>query len=80
MKDFAFTRKEGMVGFTFAGAPLGEGLLDYDAMVAALDAAGRRVNHVVEHWLTRGETLEETCRKEQEWVDQSVAWLRERGA
>ena len=25
VKDFAFTRKDGWVGFTFAGCPLGEG-------------------------------------------------------
>lgn len=38
VKDFAFARAEGMIGFTFGGAPLGEGLLDYDAMVDALRA------------------------------------------
>ncbi|MYS75824.1 TIM barrel protein, partial [Streptomyces sp. SID5926] len=36
VKDFAFTRRDGWVGFTYAGCPLGEGLLDYDAMIAAV--------------------------------------------
>ena len=31
VKDFAFSRRDGWVGFTFAGCPLGEGLLDYHA-------------------------------------------------
>lgn len=78
VKDFAFTRKEGMIGFIFAGAPLGSGLLDYDAIVDTLDSSGRVVNHVVEHWLTRQETIEETCTEERRWVDESVAWLRAR--
>ena len=30
VKDFAFTRQAGWVGFNLAGCPLGEGLLDYD--------------------------------------------------
>lgn len=79
VKDFAFTRQDGLIGFRFEGAPLGEGQLDYDAMCDALDAAGRQVNHVVEHWLTRRGSVEETARLEQDWVDASVAWLRARG-
>lgn len=79
VKDFAFTRKEGMIGFTFAGAPLGTGLLDYDALADVLDSHGRKVNHVIEHWLTRQETLAATCVEERRWVDDSVEWLRCRG-
>lgn len=79
VKDFAFNRAEGMIGFTFGGAELGTGLLDYDGMVATLEAHGRQVNHVVEHWLMRQESLEETCAMEREWVDAAVAWLQERG-
>ncbi|MGO1200472.1 MAG: sugar phosphate isomerase/epimerase family protein [Brachybacterium sp.] len=30
VKDFAFARQEGWVGFTYSGAPLGDGLLDLD--------------------------------------------------
>ena len=33
VKDFAFTRQAGWVGFTLTGCPLGEGLLDYDSVV-----------------------------------------------
>lgn len=79
VKDFAFARKEGMIGFTFAGAPLGEGQLDYDGMVDAVDAHQRQVNQVVEHWLTRQGTLEDTCLAEEVWVRDSVAYLKLRG-
>lgn len=78
VKDFAFSRKEGMIGFTLAGAPLGAGLLDYDAMVTELEANGRAVNQIVEHWLTRQETLARTCELEEIWVRDAVAYLKER--
>ena len=45
VKDFAFSRRDGWVGFTFAGCPLGEGLLDYrhliDTPVLASAASAR---------------------------------------
>lgn len=31
VKNFAFSRRDGWVGFTYAGAALGTGLLDYDS-------------------------------------------------
>src|SRR5699024_9174472 len=36
VKDFAFARQEGWVGFTYSGAPLGDGLLDLDHELAAV--------------------------------------------
>ncbi|MGC3954694.1 MAG: TIM barrel protein [Propionicimonas sp.] len=78
VKDFAFTRKEGAIGFTFAGAPLGTGLLDYDSMVDELERHGRVVNQIVEHWLTRQDTLADTCAIEEQWVRDSLAFLHQR--
>lgn len=78
VKDFAFSRKEGMVGFTLAGVPLGSGLLDYGFMVTELESHGRNVNQIVEHWLTRQATLARTCELEEIWVRDSVAYLNSR--
>lgn len=79
VKDFDFSRLEATVGFQFAGAPLGEGLLDHDAVVAVLRTAGRtEVNQIVEHWLTRKGSIEETAAEEERWVAGAVAYLRER--
>ncbi len=39
VKDFAFTRQDGWVGFNLVGCPLGEGLLDYDSIAKAVDPA-----------------------------------------
>ena len=38
VKDFAFARQDGWVGFTYGGAPLGEGLHDYPRLLATVDA------------------------------------------
>lgn len=76
VKDFAFTRKEGTIGFTFAGAPLGTGLLDYPSVCDELDRHGRKVNHIVEHWLTRQDDLASTRALETRWVSESLDHLR----
>ncbi len=78
VKDFAFTRAERTLGFMFAGAPLGEGLLEYDAMCDVLDRHGRKVNHVIEHWLPWQGSYTETCRVEQRWVDAAAGYLQQR--
>lgn len=75
VKDFMFTRQEGWVGFSLIGCPLGAGLLDYDAMVRAVRPRARGINQIVEHWLPRAGTMEETCRTEQEWTRHSAEFL-----
>lgn len=75
VKDFAFTRHEGWVGFSLIGCPLGAGLLDYDGMVRAVRPEARGINQIVEHWLPRARTMEETCRIELEWTRHSAEFL-----
>ncbi|MFJ3666938.1 sugar phosphate isomerase/epimerase family protein [Streptomyces sp. NPDC090106] len=78
VKDFAFSRRDGWVGFTYAGIPLGEGLLDYDGMIAAVAAArpGRRINQIVEHWLPwQDEGYDVTARLEHQWTQHSINTL-----
>ncbi len=50
-KIFAFTRSEGWVGFTLAGCPLGEGLLDYAYMRSVLRPDERHIHQIVEKWM-----------------------------
>ncbi|OYN96945.1 sugar phosphate isomerase/epimerase family protein [Enemella evansiae] len=76
VKDFAFTRQDGWVGFTYAGAPLGEGLLDYDAMVDTVQPEARRINQVIEHWLVWQGDPETTARIEDQWTRNNIAFLR----
>lgn len=84
VKDFAFARQEGWVGFTYSGAPLGEGLLDLDHELShvysgdrAPSAAGRAPSAIVEHWLPWQGDLATTLETERAWTDRTLAGLRE---
>ncbi|MGI5441646.1 sugar phosphate isomerase/epimerase family protein [Streptomyces shenzhenensis] len=76
VKDFAFTRRDGWVGFTYAGCPLGEGLLDYAGMIAAVRPGERGINQIVEHWLPwQDEGFGATARLEHQWTQHSINTL-----
>jgi sugar phosphate isomerase/epimerase len=79
VKDFAFSRKDGWVGFALTSTPLGEGRLDYDGVRAALDdrdGGSTSVNQVVEHWLPWQGDPETTTRLEAEWTTRTISQLR----
>lgn len=74
VKDFTFSRMEETIGFTFAGVPLGTGLLDYPALSAVIQE--RDVNQIIEHWLPRQRSVERSCKVERQWIDNAVTWIR----
>ncbi len=76
VKDFAFSRRDGWVGFTLAGAPLGTGLLDYDHLVATVRPDERGINQIVEHWLPWQGDSATTVRMEDEWTRHTLRTLR----
>jgi sugar phosphate isomerase/epimerase len=83
VKDFAFARQEGWVGFTYSGAPLGEGLLDLDHELDAVylgdrppSTDGRAPSAIVEHWLPWQGDLDATLAAERDWTDRTLAALR----
>ena len=83
VKDFAFARQEGWVGFTYSGAPLGEGLLDLDHELGAVyggtrapSAAPLMPSAIVEHWLPWQGDLATTLETERAWTDRTLAALR----
>jgi sugar phosphate isomerase/epimerase len=75
VKDFTFTRQAGWVGFSLIGCPLGEGLLDYDGMIAVVQP-GANVNQVIEHWLPWQGTSKVTCQLEERWTQHNIDTLR----
>jgi sugar phosphate isomerase/epimerase len=79
IKDFAFQRQDGWVGFVYTGARMGEGLLDYDHMAAAIRPAEKNLNQIIEHWLPWQGSPEETIRTERQWTDQAIEYLRSKG-
>lgn len=76
VKDFAFTRRGGWVGFTLEGVELGKGLLPYDYMIEKVDPEARGINQVVEHWLTWQEDYATTVRLENAWNAHNLARMR----
>jgi len=76
VKDFAFTRRDGWVGFTLAGCPLGQGLLDYRHLVDTVRPDQRGVNQIIEHWLPWQGDSAATIRLEAEWTRHNLAYLR----
>ena len=75
IKDFAFTRQDGWVGFNLVGAPLGTGLLDYDDMIVRVNP-DPTVNQIIEHWLPWQGTAEATISMEQQWTTHNISYLR----
>jgi sugar phosphate isomerase/epimerase len=75
-KDFAFARQDGWVGFTYSGAPMGEGLHDYPHLLDTVRPDQRGVNQIVEHWLPWQGDPDTTVRTEQEWTSTALDYLR----
>src|SRR5699024_3478451 len=76
VKDFGFTRREGWVGFTYSGTPLGEGLLDLDHELATVYPEGRTPSAIVEHWLPWQGGIGATLAAERRGTGRSRAPLR----
>jgi sugar phosphate isomerase/epimerase len=80
VKDFTFSRRDGWVGFTFAGCPLGEGLLDYDYLRAAVQPERRGINQIIEHWLPWQADADTTCALEDQWTRHNFDYLNAKAA
>jgi len=76
VKDFAFARQDGWVGFTYSGAPMGSGLHDYPHLLATVRPRERGINEIVEHWLPWQGDAETTIRTEREWTRITLEHLR----
>lgn len=75
VKDFAFTRNADMVGFRLAGAPMGQGLLDYAHLRRAVDPDRRGINLVIEQWVPWQGDSESTIMCEARWAEHAVQYL-----
>jgi sugar phosphate isomerase/epimerase len=73
VKDAAFARRDGWVGFTFSGAPAGTGQIDLPAVLAVAPGAAR----IVEHWLPWQGDPETTIAREEEWTTATLRYLEE---
>jgi sugar phosphate isomerase/epimerase len=79
LKEFAVERLEFLMGFAFRGKPTGRGMLPIQKMFAALSAASRQANVIVEQWPPFQETLAKTIELELNWARESVDYLATTG-
>ncbi|SOC88144.1 Sugar phosphate isomerase/epimerase [Curtobacterium sp. 314Chir4.1] len=84
VKDSGFTRSPGWVGFQYTGVRTGTGVLDYDAVRAAIDPDTRGINRVIEFWLPWQDTsvgntedpAQTTTRIEAAWTEHTIEYIR----
>jgi sugar phosphate isomerase/epimerase len=76
VKDFAFARQDGWVGFTYSGAAMGTGLHDYPHLRDTVRPEERGVNEIVEHWLPWQGDPRTTVITEREWTRITLEHLR----
>ncbi len=79
LKEFTVRRVDHKMGFVVEGLPAGQGLLNIPSLVAEVAAKGRCRSAIVELWTPPEKTLDGTIRKEAEWVEASVAFLKNSG-
>lgn len=77
VKDYVVRRLPHQMGFHVEGRPAGQGGLDVPWLLDVIDAkAPCPLNAILETWTPPEPDLGATIRKEAEWVEASVAYLR----
>jgi sugar phosphate isomerase/epimerase len=76
VKDFAFDRQPGWVGFTYSGAAMGTGLHDYPHLLRTVRPRERDIDEIVEHWLPWQGDPATTVRTERDWTRTTMKYLR----
>jgi sugar phosphate isomerase/epimerase len=77
IKDFKVTRLSYKMGFTVAGARLGEGLLNIPMLMDMILPYGRCETAIFEQWVPPEAQYEASVKKEKEWADAGIAYLKQ---
>jgi len=76
-KDYDIRRIDNRMGFSIVGAPVGDGRVDFDFVLAELRRRGRTgVSVILEHWPPFAGTIEESVRLEEQWFSKSVRCMQ----
>jgi sugar phosphate isomerase/epimerase len=76
VKDFAVRRADHKLGFTVEGRPAGQGQMDIPWLLEQMRASGRDPNAIIELWPPPEPDVSMTIRKEAQWAEQSVRYMR----
>jgi sugar phosphate isomerase/epimerase len=75
-KEFIVLRAWSMMGFVVEGRPAGQGQVDTPWLLETVRKAGAQCNCILEAWPPYQGTLQGTVDLEQQWVVESVRYLR----
>lgn len=76
IKDIKVDRLPHKYGFTIYGSPAGYGQLDIKAIINKLRSIKSDPNVILELWTPPEQNMDQTVKKEQEWVRKSIMQLR----
>ena len=76
LKDYFIHRMSHLLGYILEGSPARQGQLDIFWILETLRRFGNDPNVVLELWTPPEANIEDTIKKENEWVDQSIKYLR----
>lgn len=76
LKDFRIKRVPYLMGFIVEGCPAGQGMLNVPALLEKVCRSERNINAILELWTPPEAKIEETIQKEDQWVAQSIQYLR----
>ena len=75
LKDYFVQRRE-VGGFMILGVPLGTGMLDTKAVLNALKRADRDPDILLEQFMGKKETAQETLAEEDKWVKEAIKYVK----
>ena len=74
LKDYKIVQCS--VGYKIVGTPLGAGFLDIESVIDLLKRSAHNPNIILEQWMNRLESEEETLQMEEDWVRGSVKHIK----
>ncbi len=77
IKDFSIQRFSHKMGFTVAGAEAGKGMLNLPWVMEKLATYHRCQSAILEQWVPPEDQLDETIKKECEWAELGILYLKQ---
>lgn len=76
-KDFTIKRVAHKMGFVVEGCVAGDGCVDIPSILQSLKPYGRCKTATLEVWSNPLQTIDETIKREQQWVEKSIQYLKQ---
>jgi sugar phosphate isomerase/epimerase len=77
LKDFSIRRVSYKMGLLIEGRPAGKGMLNIRELVERLSVTKRCDSAILELWTVPEPEIEETIKKEEQWAQESISYLKD---